>query len=539
MEDLLFIEEKLAKSVEKEREKREERRRESEQLDAEISSCEHNLAALLTKKSSILSTLGLKTERLHTLRSQISEERERKRSSHRSTLLSQYSSCIEQCRLCTCTALDKNTSDQWKLLEECHSRAVELKFPRLSARIKSFRHSQLAAFVLGVKEDLNTQRVDRVIEKVRYLAKVVDSSSSPSSATLTYVDIYFRSVADGFNYHFMSSTETNRLDKPEWYLCHLEAKIREHQKIFFIIDRASKARVSMHNLNKEFFKKVFVLINEKIRLTLASDSRQKIPLILHHVEEIRNVQERLKEFEMAQHFAMSGDSKREITAILLGHIDGLLKELFRKEYTEWMEEIHRLIEEVSSYSLILLPYIENIKNNVLQNLVSRIVSAVSAFLRYFDYQKREEFLILLYFLNELPNLEKDLLEIEHDITLETNTPVVIDIEPLQRFKEEFADVLSSLIKDRIARALSHTLSYKYSSDLTEEIIPLSEEITEIKKDLSASQFFTAKPIILHSVNTFLEQLGKKADPSDQSKITGLINYAHEILKDSGVCPSNL
>lgn len=551
IKDLVQIEERLCRAIEKERGRAEAAAKELEQIRAEIQSKQDLGEKLASEREAQSKQLR---ERMHALgeaERMLAAEESRRRAAKREEYQSSHEeirAAVSRCEL----ALDKDLPGKIAGLAEHANRARGLGFDNLYRGIRAHTQKRMERLALTVKKDLQAMRIDKVVERVKILNRSISVSAGAGEVESFYVHAYFKEIAGKFSYHFMGGMETNRLDKPEWYLDYLRKELQGSEKILALLNRVDgrkkgdageEAGSTAERKANPYVSGIIDLLAEgcvhrKFREVLYSDSPQRANLALHHITEATEFFD-----QMAERYGYRGQlmlprkDEEEILSMMRAQMDERIRQVFGRKYTEWVEGVHSLTREAFSHTLLLLRVMHDAQNSLLMYLVNKCLSAIAAFLRVFDYQRREDLEILAYFVEEVTSIEEDLLETEHDLAAGAGREVVLDLDGIYKFREEFGSLLHTVVRERVYEKMRPLDDYMFleEGEAIGQVVKLAEEIARIRKD--TEQRKTAGKVVLETVRSEIEKYlvgklvpeGEFEGARDAEKLETLVKYIEEAL----------
>ncbi|KAK6505391.1 hypothetical protein TWF481_007296 [Arthrobotrys musiformis] len=139
-------------------------------------------------------------------------------------------------------------------------------------------------------------------------------SQTPKYAPLLAFTALSKAFALRFRYHFEGDRQTNKLEKPEWYLQHVENLIREYQSFCteFLQPIIDSGELRNHDAVQEFITSLLPIIRRKIDSDLPLLAAQG-PLASHFVQETIKFDAMLREEYLYSPFGIDPDDWRGIT----------------------------------------------------------------------------------------------------------------------------------------------------------------------------------------------------------------------------------
>lgn len=219
-------------------------------------------------------------------------------------------------------------------------------------------------------------------------------------------------VEERFEYHFLSNRESNRLDKPEWFLDFLVERYEEMSTLFDIY-RDCGARLGLDKKGPvELIESTQKLVYLKMNELLKSKSAQKRSLVLHFAAQYKEYASSLKrvygfDTSMEEISHMVSKTQMEYVASELSRIHEL-------RYVQWFGEYRSLCKECMVY---ILDFGDIDRHFRLHDLISPILSHTRAFLENLRFINRDEIRAVGFIFTELEELKHFIAEEESEMLL--------------------------------------------------------------------------------------------------------------------------
>lgn len=515
--DLAEMEQRVQKLLQEETARDEKRKLMLLEIKESIQKRKALLDRLESERKQRINTIEEKRKAAEMAKAGITEIENTERAKRKEELEKEYADAIYAVNTLRLD-LSKDMSGTIEKIMEIQKKADQYGFHNLSEAIREYLLKHMQTFSVEIKSLGDKLRIDKAIDLakgvVRGLKMISNSYASVDARKIFFSGVYFDTLYEEFGNHFLSDLQTNRLDKPEWYLEHLLKQIHQHKKIFSIIsqieevsyDSAEEEEKQSEILKQEYFteligKIVHVIVQSKFLETLYSSSRQRKKLLLHHSQAIgRFFSEIASKYSYEKRFSLSLEDKNTLQTIFVKDATIELERIISKTYSEWSNSFRYLLKQVFSESVALFPLLPEIQDILISSTARKYLSGVSVFLNSFTYRKQEEELILVQFIEDVLSLEEELVDIENDLCVAVQRIVLLDSTYFLPFKTTFISLYKEIMSERLCRTLKPFVSYRFMEehDEAEALSDLSADITHF---LSQSQA------------TALVQLYKKELPS--------------------------
>ncbi|KAI5184555.1 hypothetical protein NEHOM01_0230 [Nematocida homosporus] len=568
--DLIEIEAKVAQLLKEERSKESQRKVLLTEIQASIQDRKSLLGRLEAEKSERVDKVKLKMDAITRAKVVVTDKENQEREKKKAELRKQYEQTIVGVNTIELVLAQnmKMTVDKIMVMKK----EAELSgFQNLASAIKEYLIERLGEFVLEVKSLVGELRVDKIIGLVKGLARslgVVETVYDDlESRRGFWLDIYFTKLYEQFGHHFLGEFQTNRLDKPEWYLEYLLNSLTDHEKVFTILaqvdemegheevvdlereESGSESESDGNGLSRArtfYFlglieRMIRKIVYEKFLETVFSSSRQRRQLILHHAEEVGRFYQVLKtQYGYTEQLTLQAAELGRLMDLFIGEAETELGRILTKNHTEWSDSLRHLLKKVFSESVALHWVVPNVHNILISAVVRKYLSGVGVFLNAFSYHKPEEEAILLLFLEEVVYLEEELLDMENDLGEANGEVTVLEVSFVAEFKEVFKSLFNSLIGDKVEGCIRPLARYRFfEENEAEEIVA---DLGVVVRDLLAP--IENEAILAEVKETIQERLDEYlvsymifdniSDLSDLDKIKNILSDILDLLKEHGI-----
>ena len=307
----------------------------------------------------------------------------------------------------------------------------------------------------------NSSEVDK-IKYLMILLKLEDYFNQP-----IYIEMIIRSIQTKFNYHFLTNTDTNRIDRPNWFFDFLLKEVYNSQKQLqtYLEQRndCSLVKINQDILN-ELYKRC---VMEKVKQIEKCNSKQKRNLML----QVLLCENKFNE-NVSSIFKVDLDNKEivnKLNNLNLLKIHEELENIHSQNYLHWFKGYREIIKEQNNL---------NIKNRNVGNVswtLEMIVFHTEEFISNLSYVDRNEIELLNYFFTELEEFKSFLI-------LETN---VNTVDKLTFIQTKIVEITNNLIDDDTNRLLRILGSFMYVTPENKRnfIVKLSEYLDAYKISL--------------------------------------------------------
>lgn len=560
--DLDGMEQRVAQMLQEETDKDTERRRLLLQVHDSICQRKELLARLEKEKQEKEEVLAKKKEALSTAKLAVSEREKAAKQRKKEELLGEYRktiSNVNELNLVLSAGMPRVVTE----IMEMQKHALNSNFTNLAAAVSSHVVERIEEAIVSLICQCTTLRTDKAIALVKSINQSLRIHSrayaDTNSRQLFYVRACFRHLLADFSHHFFSEFETNRLDKPEWYLDYLLKELQGLSPLFAILEQVDALDLDTDE-EKEgegekeaweegvsvYYKQtldrvVEKIVGAKLRECVQGGSRQKKKLILHHCAEISRFFAQVKtHFRYVAELVLDENSANKAREVFSISSDDSLRRLLGRKYTEWPEGFRAILRTAFAESASLIPFVEDMPDVLVDGALRNYIHALSAFSEGFTYDQEKEHRILMYLLSEALKLEEDVLELENDLGVALEKVVVLNTDMVSAFKEKLMHVLDVVLEEGAVQALSPLRAFRFLdvqeieqavldySDWVDMILELPE--TEDLVDLLKKKitFITDKHV---SGEIVTDKIDGEADIRATQHVLHRIS---EALRDNGV-----
>lgn len=278
-----------------------------------------------------------------------------------------------------------------------------------------------------------------------------------------FVEFLNRMVEERFEYHFLSDRESNRLDKPEWFLDFLMGRYEEMDGLFAIYrDCSAKLGLGKGDVT-ELIESTQNLVYLKMNEILKSKSPQKRNLVLHFAAQYKEYASSLKkmyDFEVCRTEVSHLLSKTQVEYIV-----SELSRIHELRYVQWFGEYKRLCKEC-------MVYVQNFGDLdghfELHDLISPILSHTKAFLENLRFINRDEIRAVGFIFSELEELKHFIASEESEMLLaspnqEVNGFAAKSLGKITAINAEILKLIRSLAISDVQSIVKRIQYFNYTS----------------------------------------------------------------------------
>ncbi|KAI5190001.1 hypothetical protein NECID01_0796 [Nematocida sp. AWRm77] len=433
-------------------------------------------------------------------------------------------------------------------IEKC---ARESGFDNLASAVQEHVVMHMRAFVLEIKDACAQLRVDKLIDLIKSVNGSINELGQVYAGSERkrefWVGIYFEDLFETFSAHFFSSFETNRLDKPEWYLEYLKKNLQAYEKPISILAQVEGTESSTEEENEDasteerayfftFLDRVFAqIVRQKMKESIYAESRQRKELILHHASEVASFAGVLaEEYGYTADLYLGESEQAAVRELFVVSAGKGLEDVLGKRHTEWMDALKILLKKLFSECVALFRVVPGVQDMLLSGTIQKYLRALSTFLGEFLYCREEEQKILVHFIEEVMHLSEEVIDIENDFGVAVGEIVIIDVSYLESFKKEFLSTLKRIIEDRLVQVLKPVESFKYleEDEVSEFICGFSSAVAQIRK-LSKNQHvlrFISEEVEQVTHGYILEHAALHlSNEEDKERLNELLDRVQDVL----------
>ncbi|TBU14781.1 hypothetical protein CWI40_090580 [Ordospora colligata] len=240
-------------------------------------------------------------------------------------------------------------------------------------------------------------------------------------------------LLSGFEYHFMSDRESNRLDRPEWFFDFIQQRAKEAKELFEMYENMSgeSGSLDVHNGFKRFVSKAMELTEMKSKEVSECNSKQKRNLMLHFGREaIKFCSEMHKKYGIAVGTVSIGDALHKEQTIYFSKRISAIHEM---KYRKWFEGY----KDVSRECLMYMHGFRMLDTGCMMDDVIRwIVEYNRVFLESLRYVNREEIEVLCRTYSEFEMYKEFLIEQESEIVFDSKLNISVDMPEIEGSKKD-------------------------------------------------------------------------------------------------------
>ncbi|KAF3919654.1 hypothetical protein ABW20_dc0105125 [Dactylellina cionopaga] len=213
--------------------------------------------------------------------------------------------------------VDQATTQLWDDMKERLSKQFQTTLDTIGWPTQDLSPDKMQQFETEFRKILALRKTDQEIATNVDISTFIspnEISKSPRYAPLLAFTALSKAFALRFRYHFEGDKQTNKLEKPEWYLQHIENLIREYQPFCteFLQGILDAADLGTHDAVQELITSLLPIIRRKIDHDLPALAAQG-PLASHFIQEAIKFDVMLREEYMYSPFGIDPDDWRGIT----------------------------------------------------------------------------------------------------------------------------------------------------------------------------------------------------------------------------------
>lgn len=552
---MLEIEERISNLLKEEERKKGEKQEMLRRIQESIKERQDLCRTLEKEKQERIDRISKQKNALKRAKSIVDEQENEEFERKKESLRRDYTESIENVNELRLVFSDDMVETVKKiLLIKKHAKTAG--FSNLARAVGFHVDEQLRKFIVKTKELSTSLRVDKLIDLIKVLNKSIvladDQYSDLKKRRRIYVESFFRDLEESFAHHFFGEFDTNRLDKPEWYLKYLITQLSEYEKIFLVLSQIDELEVETEdeeferNSLKEYFgyfiSKIYAhIIYNKLTECIYSSSKQKKELIMHHASEIGEFHRLMAErYSYEEKPGLSEKELLYIRNIFVAVTEEDLQKILKKEYRKWNDLFLYLLKKIFKQSAALHPIVPEAHVFLLEAAIRKYLEGVSAFLNSFLYKKEEEQKILVCFIEEIGHLEEDLLEIETEFGIAVGEVTILQVPYLGKFKKDMLDILQRILEERINDVMHPFASCRFmeAAEETEALSNLAEVVESLallteSKALSGWVKNTAAEMVDEYVaDTVLS--AQIDNDSDAEKVKNIIKSIERIFIENNI-----
>lgn len=444
MDALLKKKDSLERRLEELRDRREDRISRRDDLAAGIRLRKDELEKTRTNLRTVKSVLLEKKQRFMLLRKEVVAYKKSRLEDVREEHERLYRSIFEEAsRIRPSTSF--STFAEFTRIKELMDRNV---FRHLGRRLDRFYMEEKERLRKHILEQLekrmqDKRKVHELIFQVKFLHRYEDYFGENIA-----IDFLYNKLLRGFEYHFMSSKESNRLDKPEWFLDFILAKLGEYREFFGIYEETRVRNVVSPGDNRDAVDASFgdlvqrccSLVEMKIEETVECSSKQRRSLLLNLGAQVRRFRS-----EVHSSYGVSLDFS-SLGAVLCkeqrSYVRRRLSEIHGSRYVSWFGGY----KELSRECLFCIYRFRDLDFGFgMEDVVRPIIEYNAVFLESLRYINREEIRAICLLFSEFEEYKTFLLELENEMMFDSR--LVIAPGSGSREDETFCEAVSASLEE--------------------------------------------------------------------------------------------
>lgn len=307
-----------------------------------------------------------------------------------------------------------STFGEFTKIKDLIERNMFRNLGRRLARFYSEEKEKLRSHILSQmqKKLEDNRRMHEVVFNMKFLSRYEQYFSEKVMESFLY-----ERISKGFEYHFLSDRDSNRLDKPEWFLDFILAKLKESKVIFDIYLDLNKKDIEGGEFDGRFedlISRVCDLIRMKIEEISGCSSKQKRNLILHlGMEVIKFRYEICHDYSVILEFSELGgvlckEQKK--------HVHEKLSKIHEARHVKWFGGYRELLRECLLY-IYRFRALDSVFE--MDDAIQIIVDYNRVFLESLRYINRQEIKVLCWVYSEFERLKAFLLDQESEVVFDT------------------------------------------------------------------------------------------------------------------------
>lgn len=491
--DLLEIEERISKLLKEEERKRGERQNMLKKIQESIKERKNLCRQLQQEKQERIDRVNRQREALEKAK-QLAEEKENEEiEQKKEELRKKYEKAVENVNALELT-LSKDMTETVEKIISMGNQAKASGFNGLAQAVTVHLTEEIRHFIVELKSLSKSIRVDKLVDLVKGLNRSIIMTDSMYNTLEErqnlYVDRFFSALQENFSHHFFGQFETNRLDKPEWYIQYLLNSLAEHDTIFSVLSQVDELESDTDaedfaSLDKQQYyhgliSRIYTeIVFRKLQESIYSDSKQKNELVLHHSEEIAGFQREIHRlYGYKEKPVVSKPDAKSIENMFITKTEKELQKILQKDYIEWNELFMDLLKKIFKQCAALYCILPGGHIVLLETAIKKYLEGLTAFLNTFLYKKDEEQKILVYFIEETSHMEEELLEIETEFGMALGEITILKVPYLDSFKNNMLDILGRVLEEKIETVIRPFSSYRFmeGSEQADALLGLAEAI---------------------------------------------------------------
>lgn len=338
------------------------------------------------------------------------------------------------------------------LLKEAES------FKNLKNEIKLLQHRKNEHLkALLIEEISKTRDIHNMIYLIKFVQKYEIFFNEKLFLTCTK-----KFISQRYKYHFLSDSETNRLDKAEWIFNFLDKKLKEVCKFLTIYNTSENKvePVEYQDFLENIIKTIIKLINKRIKEIEEIDSKQKRNLILNFNYFLSLFINKIaKEYNVNLETYFSS-FENEIVNQEKKNILFKVQDIHKHDYTSWFSEYEEVFKEILDLNK------KQVKVDV-NFFIDHILDFNLVFIDSMRYINRKEIHVLLYIFNMFETFKETvqflLEEFYQENGIDTEDKIDEILIKISKFNLENFKLIKTLFENDINNIIN--LKFYFINDL--------------------------------------------------------------------------
>ena len=351
-------------------------------------------------------------------------------------------------------------------------------FPNLEKKIQQYFDYQKEKLQNLIVSKIEKGLLNDRIYSMAFLIKY--EKYFKESLLLTY---QYEKIRHKFTYHFLTSKESARMDKPEWMFDFLSNELKEARHIFDLYDSILKTEVIVPEITEfsQLIERFADLIKLKVNQIMNSETKQKRSLVLHFAKELDKFNKFLKaEFQME----INGrDVSCAVASQQAIHINTQMMKIHELKYVQWFREYKKCIKENLSF-LGLYAFLDH--GITLYETVELVVFHTREFLNGLRYVNREEIKVICFIFTEVEDLkifiEHEEMDLMMNFDLEGKDLLGNSLEELSALNSSIITLIRSLAENDVNFLVRRMSSFTYTTpeERRKFLVDLSKTMDDYK-----------------------------------------------------------
>ncbi|CAD26364.2 hypothetical protein [Encephalitozoon cuniculi GB-M1] len=285
-------------------------------------------------------------------------------------------------------------------------RRLERLYSEEKEKLKKHILSQIA------KKMQEKRKMHELVFNMKFLRRYEDYFSEDVMTGFLY-----ERTAKGFEYHFMSDRDSNRLDKPEWFLDFILGKLQENREIFDIWEDVGGVELKGNGSSTRFLSLVTMtcgLVETKIDEVSASRSKQKRNLTLHLGVQVMKFRHKVfQSYGAVLEFPKLG---KMLYKEQRKYVREKLSKIHEMRHVRWFDGYKELSRECLLY---IYRFRELDSAFGMDDVIQIIVDYNRVFLESLRYINRQEIRVLCWVYSEFERFKGFLLDQESEVVFDS------------------------------------------------------------------------------------------------------------------------